>query len=217
VLNVGAGTGSYEPAERDVTAVEPSAVMIGQRPSGSAPVIQASAEALPLDDDSVDAAMAIVTDHHWSDRAAGLREMVRVARKRVLLVNMDPALAERFWMTRDYLPCFMDLVPERYRKPGFWSGELRELLGHVEIEPIPVPHDCVDGFYQAYWRRPDAYLEETVRNSISVFHRLPADEVRAAMEQLRRDLDHGAWESRNADLLEMPDLDVGLRLAVCTL
>ena len=113
VVNVGAGTGAYEPAWREVVAVEPSAVMIAQRPVGSAPVIQGSAEELPLDDDSVDAAMAIFSDHHWSDRAAGVREMVRVARKRILVVNMDPAWAERYWLTRDYLHCFMDLVPER--------------------------------------------------------------------------------------------------------
>lgn len=216
VLNVGAGTGSYEPTDRDVIAVEPSSVMIGQRPRGSAPVIQASAESLPLGDESVDVAMTIVSDHHWSDRPAGLKEMLRVARDRVLVVNADPALAERFWLTRDYLPSFADLIPERYRKPGCWSRELRELLGDIEVEPIPVPHDCRDGFYQAYWRRPHAYLEKRVRDSISVFQRLPGDEVSSAVEQLRWDLDHGVWESRYKSLLDMPDLDVGLRLAVCT-
>jgi SAM-dependent methyltransferase len=215
VLNVGAGTGSYEPTDRDVIAVEPSAVMIGQRPPGSAPVIQASAESLPLEDESVDVAMAIVSDHHWSDRPAGLKEMLRVARDRVLVVNADPALAERFWLTRDYLPSFIDLVPERYREPGYWSRELRELLGDIQVEPIPVPHDCLDGFYQAYWRRPRAYLEKSVRDGTSVFRRLPEDEVASALEQLQRDVDHGAWEARYKSLLDMPDLDVGLRLAVC--
>jgi SAM-dependent methyltransferase len=214
VLNVGAGAGSYEPTDRDVIAVEPSAVMIGQRPPGSAPVIQAPAEALPLEDDSVDAAMAIFSDHHWGDRAAGLKEMLRVARDRVVVVNADPALAERFWLTRDYLPAFIDLIPERYREPGYWSRELGELLGDVEVEPVPVPHDCLDGFYQAYWRRPRAYLEKRVRDSISVFHRLPGDEVSAALERLRRDLDRGVWESRYENLLDLQTLDVGLRLAV---
>jgi SAM-dependent methyltransferase len=217
VLNVGAGTGSYEPAGREVIAVEPSAVMIAQRLAGGAPAVQASAEGLPFDDDSFDAAMAIVSDHHWSDRAAGMREMLRVARKRVLLVNMDPALSERFWLTRDYLPCFMSLVPTPYREPGYWRAELEGLLGELEIEPIPVPHDCRDGFYQAYWRRPEAYLEETVRNSTSVFHLLPGEEVDAAIDQLRRDLDSGAWATKNADLLELPALDLGLRLAVTSL
>jgi SAM-dependent methyltransferase len=214
VVNVGAGTGSYESAGREVIAVEPSAVMIAQRPAGSAVAIQASAEALPLGDDSVDAAMAVFSDHHWSDRAAGVREMVRVARERVLVVNMDPAMSGRFWLTRDYLPGFVDLVPEPYREPGHWRGELDELLGGVEITPVPVPHDCRDGFYQAYWRRPEAYLDEAVRETISVFHLLPDEEVGAAMERLRSDLDSGAWQAGNADLLELSELDLGLRVAV---
>lgn len=214
VVNVGAGTGSYEPVGREVVAVEPSAVMIAQRPPGNAPAIQAAAEALPLADDSVDAAMAIFTDHHWSDRAAGMRELRRVARKRVLMLNIDPAWTERFWLTRDYLRSFVDLVPERYREPGYWERELRDLLGDVEIRPIPVPHDCRDGFFQAYWRRPEAYLDEAVRNSISVFHALPADEVSVAIERLRADLGDGTWEARNAELLGLTELDLGLRLVV---
>ncbi len=214
VVNVGAGTRSYEPGGREVIAVEPSAVMIAQRPAGSARVVQASAETLPLKDDSVDAAMAIFSDHHWRDRAAGMRELVRVARKRVLVLNMDPSWSDRFWLTRDYLHCFVDIVPERYLEPGHWSGELEELLGAVELRPIPVPHDCQDGFYQAYWRRPAAYLEELVRNSISVFHVLPEEKVSAAMEGLRRDLDDGIWAERNADLLGREELDVGLRLVI---
>lgn len=112
VVNVGAGTGSYEPTGREVVAVEPSAVMIAQRLPGSPPAIQAAAEALPLADGSVDAAMAIFTDHHWSDRAAGIQELRRVARKRVVMLNVDPAWTERFWLTRDYLRSFIDLVPE---------------------------------------------------------------------------------------------------------
>jgi SAM-dependent methyltransferase len=217
VVNVGAGTGSYEPADREVIAVEPSAVMIAQRPAGSAAAIQASAEALPLGDDSVDAAMAIVTDHHWSDRAAGMREMRRVARERIVIMNVDPAWTDRFWLIRDYLPGFMELVPEAYREPGFWGEELAELLGELEILPVPVPHDCRDGFFQSYWRRPDAYLDEAVRNSISVFHVLPAEEIEAALARLRADLDDGTWEARNAELLELTELDVGLRLVVCRL
>jgi ubiquinone/menaquinone biosynthesis C-methylase UbiE len=115
VVNVGAGAGSYEPTGREVVAVEPAAVMIAQRPPGSAPAIQAAAEALPLADEGVDAATAIFTDHHWSDRAAGIRELLRVARKRVVMLNMDPAWTERFWLTRDYLRSFVDLVPGQYR------------------------------------------------------------------------------------------------------
>jgi SAM-dependent methyltransferase len=217
VLNVGAGTGSYEPSAREVTAVEPSAEMIAQRPAGAAAAVQAGAERLPFEDDGFDAAMAIFSDHHWRDRSTGLREMARVARRRVLLLNMDPGLAQRFWLTRDYLPGFADLVPEPYRETGHWEQELRSLWGAVEFLPVPVPHDCRDGFYQAYWRRPRAYLDRRLRDGISVFHRLPPAEVGAAVEALRRDLDSGAWDRRNADLRRQPALDVGLRLAVAEL
>jgi SAM-dependent methyltransferase len=215
VLNVGAGTGSYEPADREVTAVEPSAEMIAQRPSGAAPVVRASAERLPFEDDSFDAAMAIFTDHHWRDRAAGLRELARVARHRVLLLNADPSLTHLFWLTRDYLPRFTDLIPEPYRRPGHWLQELRHLLGEaLDAQPVPVPRECRDGFYQAYWCRPRAYLDQRVRDGISVFHRLPSKEVSSAMERLRQDLDDGTWEERRARTLEAPELDVGLRLVV---
>jgi SAM-dependent methyltransferase len=217
VGNVGAGAGSYEPSAREVTAVEPSAEMIAQRAAGAAPVVQASAEELPFEAGSFDAAMAILTDHHWRDRTAGLREMARVARRRVLLLNVDPGLARRFWLTRDYLPGFVDLIPERYRQAGYWEGELRRLWGKVEMLPVPIPHDCRDGFYQSYWRRPDAYLDRRVRGGISVFHRLPAAEVAGAVERLGRDLESGAWEERCGELRRQPELDVGLRLAVAEL
>jgi SAM-dependent methyltransferase len=214
VVKVGAGTGSYEPAGREVVAVEPSAVMIAQRPEGSAPAIQASAEALPLGDESVDAATAIFTDHHWSGRAAGMRELRRVARHRVVVLNIDPAWTERFWLVRDYLPSFIDLIPEPYRESGYWERDLRDLLGEIEVRPIPIPHDCRDGFLQAYWRRPEAFLDKSVRESISVFHVLPEDVVDAAVERLRADLGDGTWKARNAELLEAAELDLGLRLVV---
>jgi ubiquinone/menaquinone biosynthesis C-methylase UbiE len=217
VVNVGAGAGSYEPGDRQVTAVEPSAAMIAQRPAGAAPVVQASAEGLPFEDNSFDAAMAIISDHHWRDRTAGLREMARVARRRILSLNLDPGLAQSFWLTRDYLPGFVDLIPSRYREAGSWGQELRHLWGSVEVRPVPVPHDCRDGFYQSYWRRPRAYLDRRVRNGISVFHRLAPAEVADAMKRLGRDLDNGCWDERCADLLEKTELDVGLRLAIAEL
>jgi len=216
VLNVGAGTGSYEPADREVTAVEPSAEMIGQRPPGAAPVVQAGAESLPFDDDSFDAAMALLSDHHWRDREAGLREMLRVARRRVLLLNADPGLAPDFWLTQDYLPGFIDLIPEAYRRRGRWGAELRELLGaRTRFRVVPVAHDCTDGFYAAFWRRPHAYLDPEVRSGISVFHALPSSEVEQAIETLRRDLDQGRWDRRHRRLLEEAQWDVGLRLVIC--
>jgi SAM-dependent methyltransferase len=214
VVNVGAGTGSYEPADLEVTAVEPSQVMIDQRPDGAALVVQASAEALPFEDDSFDAAMAIVSDHHWRDRMAGLREMRRVARDRVLLLNADPARAESFWLTRDYLPGFAGLIPAPYREEGHWLRELQEPLGRVAVRPVPVPHDCCDGFYQAFWRRPHAYLDRRVRDGISVFRRLPTAEVVAAVRRLHDDLESGAWGTRYAELRDAEELDVGLRLVV---
>jgi SAM-dependent methyltransferase len=215
VLNVGAGTGSYEPPDREVIALEPSEVMVGQRPTGSAPVIRGTAEAIPLADDSVDAAMAILSDHHWSDRAAGLREMARVARRRVVVFNLDPALWERFWLSTEYLPGALRIVLPEYRPAGTWERRFRALLGErVELRPVAIPHDCRDGFYSAYWRRPHAYLDPAVRAGISVFSLLPESEVDEAVTRLRADLESGEWERRNADILACDALDLGYRLVV---
>jgi SAM-dependent methyltransferase len=217
VVNVGAGTGAYEPDDLDVIAIEPSATMSAQRAAGDrARVLQASAEALPLADDSVDVAMAILSDHHWTDRAAGLREMARVARRRVVLCNDEPGTHERFWLTRDYLPSFLDLVPARYRTdPGLWRRELAELLGGtLTVHEVPIPHDCRDGFYRAFWRRPEAYINPEIRDNISVFRKLPAGDVAAAVDRLGADLDSGVWHARNAELLGREAHDVGLRVVV---
>ena len=211
VVNVGAGTGSYEPADRRVVAIEPSPVMIAQRPPGAAPAVLASAEALPLADSSVDAAMAVLSDHHWADRARGLGEMRRVARRRVVVFQFDPAFAEAFWMTRDYLPTFLR------RMRGRSLAELMAPLGPVEMRPVPIPHDCVDGFFSAHWRRPEAFLDPEVRAGISVFHLLPADEVAEGVARLRADLDSGAWARRNAGLLELDELDLGFRVVLAEL
>ena len=211
VVNVGAGTGSYEPAGRRVVAIEPSEVMIAQRPPGAAPAVIASAEALPLADASVDAAMAVLTDHHWADRARGLAEMRRVARRRVVVFQFDPAFADAFWMTRDYLPTFLR------RLRGRSLTELMTPLSPVEMRPVPIPHDCADGFYAAHWRRPEAYLDPEVRAGISIFHQLPADEVADGIARLRADLESGAWAKRNADLLERDALDLGFRVVVAEL
>ena len=159
MLNVGAGAGAYEPPDREVVAVEPSEVMIAQRPPGAAPVVRAVAEDLPFADASFDAVMAVLSDHHWTDRARGLRELRRVARDRVVIVNANPAEADRFWLTREYLPAVFGIVPEPYRARGAWERELRAVLGDLVLVPIPIPHDCRDGFYGAFWRRPAAYLD----------------------------------------------------------
>jgi DNA-binding transcriptional MerR regulator len=208
VLNVGAGTGSYEPPDRDVTAVEPSAVMRAQRPEGAAPCVAAGAERLPFEDKSFDAAMAVSTVHHWPDPVAGLREMRRVARRVVVITyDADDASWSRpFWLIRDYLPEFAGLVA------GWPSlADLTRAIGG-RAEPVPIPWDCADGLFEAYWRRPEAYLEEPVRRAVSVWARVgPAAEQRA-VSALREDLSSGRWAERNRDLVDLDAADLGLRL-----
>ena len=209
VLNVGAGAGNYEPTDRELTALEPSQVMIAQRPPGAAPVVPGRAEELPFGDDAFDAVMAVLSDHHWSDRERGLRELRRVARRRVVLFNADPGDAELFWLTTEYLPEFLDLIPPRYRTPGAWAQELRTILGDVDIAPVPVPHDCTDGFYGAYWRRPEAYLRPEVRAGISVFSQVSSAAVDRAIVALGADLETGRWRERHRELLTMDELHLG--------
>jgi SAM-dependent methyltransferase len=212
VLNVGAGAGAYEPPVLDVTAVEPSAVMRAQRPEGAAPVVDASAEQLPFEDDSFDAAMAILSDHHWDDRERGLREMRRVARRRVVVFNADPDAVAESWLVRDYLPAFSRLVTR-----GYSNEQTLSVLGGGRIEVVPIPHDCRDGFMHAYWRRPEAYLDPQARAGISVFGLLERQEVDEMVDKLAADLASGEWERRNAHLLELEELDLGYRLVVAEL
>ena len=217
VLNVGAGAGSYEPDGRGVVAVDPSAVMLAQRPPGAAPAVQARAEALPFADRSFDAVMAVLTLHHWTDGAGGLAECARVARARVVLLTWDPA-SSGFWLVQEYVPAFLAL--DRRQFPGM--DALRAVLGNalgpgarVEVTPVPVPGDCVDGFLGAFWARPAAYLEPAVRAGISPFARADlALVVEAGLERLRADLASGAWEARYGDLRATDALDVGYRLVV---
>jgi len=207
VVNVGAGTGSYEPEDCAVVAVEPSALMIAQRPAGVAPAVLASAERLPFSDGSFEAALAILTVHHWADRRAGLEEMRRVARDQVVILTWDPA-HPGFWLTRDYFPDLIEF--DRRIFPAL--SELEAILGRVEVSAVPVPHDCADGFLGAYWRRPAAYLDDAVRGGISTFARI--GHVSTRLEHLRRDLEGGSWAAKNAELLGLEELDVGYRLVV---
>ncbi len=206
VLNVGAGAGSYEPRDRDVTAVEPSAVMRAQRPPGAAPCVDARAEALPFADGAFDVAMAVLSDHHWSDRIAGLRELRRVGR-RALIFQWDPAFRDAFWLVRDHLPSFAQSMGEPF-------AAVKAALGATREVPVPIPHDCRDGFLMAYWRRPEAFLDPVVRANISVFALLPQAEVDALVASLRAELENGAWARRNADLLEREAIDLGYRVVV---
>jgi SAM-dependent methyltransferase len=206
VLNVGAGTGSYEPPGRTVVAVEPSAVMARQRPRDAAPVVRAVAEDLPFHDGSFDAAMAVLSDHHWSDPVAGLREMARVAR-RVVVFQWNAERVEDTWLTRDYLPEFRSLAAP----PPL--AERAAAIG-ARMEAVPIPWDCVDGFFHAFWRRPEAYLSPSVRRGSSVWARVGPEAEARTVAALRADLESGAWRERNAAILELEELDVGYRLLV---
>jgi SAM-dependent methyltransferase len=207
VVNVGAGAGSYEPADRRVVAVEPSREMIRQRPAGAAPVVQASATALPFRAAAFDAALAVLTVHHWPDRAQGLAELRRVARDRVVILTWEPDAA-RFWLTEEYFPELVAI--DRAIFPT--RDELARHLGPIELRALPIPPDCVDGFLGAYWRRPRAYLDASVRGAISTFTKLADPEP--GLARLQRDLDDGTWAHRHGPLLERPTLDLGYRLVI---
>jgi SAM-dependent methyltransferase len=210
VVNVGAGTGSYEPTDREVVAVEPSAVMIAQRPPGSAPAVQAGAEALPFADDSFDAALAVLTMHHWSDWEAGVAELRRVARRRIVMLTFDPDYIARYWLVRDYLP-EMVVVDHRRFPP---LATVAEALGGAELRPVPIAADCSDGFLCAYWKRPEIYLDAAARANISSLAVLAPDVIEPAMARLGRDIDDGTWAERNAALLAGDAHDFGYRLLV---
>jgi SAM-dependent methyltransferase len=210
VVNVGAGAGSYEPADRFVVAVEPSMTMIRQRRAGSAPVVQAVAAELPFRDAGFAGALAILTVHHWSDQARGLDELGRVSRRRVVIITWDPSTSG-FWLVDDYFPDIVDI--DRRIFPTM--EDFRRVLGRVEVRPLPIPHDCVDGFLGAYWRRPHAYLDAAVRSAISTFAKLR--DVGGDLEgfaRLRRDLDDGTWARRYGDLLDRSEIDLGYRIVV---
>src|SRR4051794_603974 len=207
VLNVGAGTGSYEPPDRDVLAAEPSEVMRAQRPADAAPCLAATAEQLPFRDACFDAAMAVATIHHWPDPLAGLREMCRVA-PRVVVFTYDLDALGSFWLTRDYLP---ELVDHLCGRP--LVRDLAEEIG-ARVEPVPIPWDCADGFFEAYWRQPEAYLEESVRRGMSIWSTLGAAVEERAVRRLGDDLSSGRWQDRNRELLNHDEADLGLRLMV---
>ncbi len=209
VVNVGAGTGSYEPPDREVTAVEPSAVMIAQRPPEAAPAIQAPAEALPFDDNSFDAAMAVLTLHHWTDWRAGIDELRRVA-ERVIVFSWDPSFAGRLWVSADYFPELIDEDVESFPSLADQAGALRAM----RVTAVPIPADCRDGFYGAHWRRPEAYLDPVVRAGISTLAKRAPGELDAGLARLADDLRTGAWAERHADLLALEELDLGYRLPV---
>jgi len=210
VLNVGAGTGSYEPHDRDVTAVEPSALMRAQRPQGAAPCVAANAESLPFDDQSFDVVMAVATIHHWHDPIAGLLEMRRVGRRVVVFTydNSDAGWRHRFWLTRDYLPEVAEVLAD---VPSL--TEMADAIG-AHSEPVLIPWDCADGMFEAYWRRPKAYLDDRIRRGMSVWTRVGPETEQRAMRALGDDLASGRWAERNRELLNLDAAELGLRLLV---
>jgi SAM-dependent methyltransferase len=208
VLNVGAGAGAYEPNDLEVLAVEPSAAMIAQRPVGAAPALQASAEQLPLPDKSYDAALAVNTVHHWRDLRAGLGELRRVARKRIVIFMRDGSRGEPFWL-EDYLPAL-----DRSRKASEMTETIEHELRPVTALPVLLPRDCSDGLFSAYWARPEMYLDSAVRRNISQFALASEDEVGEGLARLASDLESGAWDRLHGHLRSLPELDLGHRLLV---
>ena len=209
VVKVGAGTGSYEPRDRPVTAVELSAVMLAQRPSGSAPAVQAVAETLPFRDGTFGAAMGVLTIHHWRDRARGLTEMGRVARDRVVLFLRDPQAARSWWL-HEYFPATARLVADRETR----LTEIAAVLGDLDVIPVPIPADCTDGFEAAYWRRPSAYLDPERWPSMSALAMIADADREHGMRRLRADLGNGEWRRRWGSLLGLDELDLGYRVVI---
>ena len=212
VLNVGAGAGSYEP-ERTVLALDPSAIMIAQRPVGSAPVVLGAAEHLPLPEKCVDATMGVLTVHHWSDLEAGLAEVRRVTRDRIVLFTWRPETVATFWLLADYLPETAALDSAL----AVSVEQLVDLLPGARVIPVPIPRDCTDGFGAAYWGRPEAYLDPGVQAGISMLARSDPALLAAGLGRLADDLASGAWDRRYGELRTRQSLDIGYVLIVAEL
>jgi SAM-dependent methyltransferase len=207
ILNVGAGTGSYEPASQFVVAIEPSLTMIAQRPIGAAPVVQGRAESLPFRDNSFDAVLGVLTVHHWKDQAKGFSECARVAQSKVVFLTNDFDICANFWLF-DYFPELL-----RVDRPVFpIIGRFEDAFGSLETIAVPIPADCRDGFLGAYWKRPSAYLDPIVRESISTFSKI--GNVDSQLARLKSDMVSGAWEQRYPGLMGLEALDLGYRILI---
>jgi len=208
LLNVGAGTGSYEPTDRPVVALDSSAVMIAQRPTSAAPVVQGVAEALPFGDRSFDVVMSILSVHHWTDPAVGLGELARVAPRRVVL-TFDPEVHGFTWLM-DYLPETKE--PGRPQAPSI--AEITDRIEGVAVIVLPVPWDCVDGMTVAYWRRPEAYLDHRTHAGSSWLRQIDKAVLRSGLDKLESDLRDGRWQERYGHLLDLEEIDCGLRIVI---
>lgn len=210
ILNVGAGAGSYEPRDRDVTAVEPSASMRAQRPMDLAQAVDAIAENLPFADQVFDASMATFTVHQWHDLAAGLREMRRVTRGPTVIMTCDPAALDRFWLM-DYAPEVIAVEARRYPP----IEQIVRLLGEpCEVRELPIPLDCTDGFGEAYYGRPERLLDPGARLANSAWSFVDPAVAFRAVEALRIDLERGAWDARYGHLRTQRAFNGSLRLVI---
>ncbi|HVW42858.1 MAG TPA: class I SAM-dependent methyltransferase [Amycolatopsis sp.] len=208
IVDVGAGTGSYEPRDRAVLALEPSIEMIRQRPPDASPAVRAVAEALPLHDHAVDAAMAVLTVHHWTDWRAGIAELRRIAPRQVVLAYDTHRHAE-FWFVREYVP---EIAGLELARPC--ASDIADELGADSVTPLPLPWDFTDGVFPAYWRRPAAYLDPRVRRACSALAQTSPDAVERGIRHLRQDLRSGRWHEHHRDLLDLDQWDAGFRLIV---
>lgn len=212
VVNVGAGAGSYEPRDRQVIAIEPSAVMSAQRPPERVPAIRASARDLPLYDASIDAAMSVLSVHHWDDeRERGVREMRRVARGPIIIVTYNTSVSGRMWLLADYLPESAAL--DRRTFPAI--DRLRDWLGGtVTVTPIPISRETPDWHLGSFWAHPERVLDAGARNATSGFTRMDPEVIDRLVTTLRRDLESGAWDERYGHLRGLAEYDGGMRLVV---
>jgi SAM-dependent methyltransferase len=210
VLNVGAGTGSYEPRDRPVVAVEPSTVMVAQRPEHAAPAVRAIAEALPFADRSFGAAMAVLSIHHWAGKARGLAEMRRVARGPMVFFGGHNRRLNTSWWLHEYFPAVHRLVSRR----TYPAERIAEVLGPVETVPVPIPADCADGFEAAFWQRPAAILDPAIWQATSALSLIPAADREAGMRRLAADLASGRWHDRHGHLLALDELDLGYCIVI---
>jgi SAM-dependent methyltransferase len=205
IVNIGAGTGSYEPYWADLIAVEPSGQMISQRAANAHPVEKASAESLPFPDKHFSHAMTVLSMHHWQDKAAAFAEITRVTSEKFVAVSWDPG-APPFWLTRDYFPEFH--AEDLTNFPSL--SELESHFDDVRVTPLPIPADCQDGFLAAFWKRPSAYLDPSVQQSISSFAK--ASDTKEGLLRLQTDLADGSWHRKNQAILDLDELDAGYRL-----
>jgi SAM-dependent methyltransferase len=212
VLNVGAGTGLYEPHDRHVIAIEPSDVMVAQRPRELAPAIRASAGSLPLRDDAVDASMTVLSVHHWDEeQERGVRELRRVTRGPVVIVTFDASVSCQMWLPRDYLPELVAL--DRAILPPI--ARLREWLGgEVEVQVFPTSRETPDWTLASFWAHPERVMDEQARNGTSGWSRMDPEVSRRAVDAISADLQSGAWDSRNGELRTLSEYDAGMRLLV---